>query len=201
MSLSHLEITSFLASMSKVCSVFEHKIVPPQANLRKLNPAIHWDEYKLRVPVGPEPIAARASSRNILVSICSSGIGGVNAHAVLESFSRAERPAPSIGGATLLIAGGLSPRSASAIGDDIKHITTGLADDKVADYATVYGRRARQMTWRSFAVKRPGQDIASFSQPALAPRVKPPVLFLFSGQGPQHLHSKQPGVYLVGLSH
>ena len=187
--------------MSKVCSIFEHKIVPPQANLRTLNPAIHWDEYRLRVPLKPEPITARAPSGNLLVSICSSGIGGVNAHAVLESFSRAERLAPSFGGATLLIAGGLSPRSAAAIGDDIKQTVAGLAEDKVADYAVVYGRRARQMTWRSFAIKRPGQDITSFSQPVLAPRVKPPVVFLFSGQGPQHLHSEHSSVDPCGLSH
>ena len=187
--------------MSKVCSIFEHKIVPPQANLHTLNLAIHWEEYKLRVPVQPEPIAARASSGNLLVSICSSGIGGVNAHAVLESFSRAERRPSSSSSAALLIAGGLSPRSAATIGDDIQKLVAGLSDEEVVDYSVVYGRRARQMTWHSFAVKRPGHDSITFSQPVLAPRVKPPVVFLFSGQGPQHLHSKSLSVYFIISSH
>ncbi|TFY52512.1 hypothetical protein EVJ58_g9975, partial [Rhodofomes roseus] len=187
--IGHLEITSFLASMSKVVSIFEHKHVPPQVHLRKRNPAIYWDKYKLRVPMQPEPITARSSSGNLLVSICSSGIGGVNAHAVLESYPRAERPArASDATATLLIAGGLSPRSAAAVADDLKQTVAGQTDEAAADYSIVYGRRARQMTWRSFAVKRPWQDITSFSQPVLGPRVKPPVVFLFSGQGPQHLH-------------
>ena len=177
--------------MSKVLSIFGSNVVQPNVHLKKRNPAIHWDELNLRVALEAEPIAARAPSGKLLASICSSGIGGVNAHAVVESYPRIESVSfvPAADVPTLLVAAGLSPRSTAAVGDDIKQI---LATDasKVEDYSVIYGRRARQMTWHSFAVKRPGVDAAAFSAPALAPKIKPPVLFLFSGQGPQHINSK-----------
>jgi acyl transferase domain-containing protein len=174
-------------------SIFRTKQLPPNVHLSKRNPAIHWDEHKLRVALEPETLAARHSSGNLLVSICSSGIGGVNAHVVVESYERSEElvsdaAAAQTQGPVLLVAAGLSPRSTAAVAEDItKLLKTDL--ENAVDYSVIYGRRARQMTWRSFGVKNAGQDTISFSTPSLGPRSKPPIAFLFSGQGPQHINS------------
>jgi acyl transferase domain-containing protein len=186
---SHLEITSFLASLSKVLSIFRTGEVPPQANLKNLNQAIHWEEFNMRVPRSKETISARHPSGKMLTAICSSGIGGVNAHAVIESHPAPNTVQPAVDGPVLLLAAGLSPRSTSAIADDIKSVVA-ETPYRVADFSVIYGRRARQMTWRSFAVRKPGQATFDFSAPVLGPRVKPPVVFLFSGQGPQHINSE-----------
>ncbi|KAI0653728.1 ketoacyl-synt-domain-containing protein [Cubamyces menziesii] len=193
--IGHLEITSFLASLCKVCSMFETGIIPPNANFHTPNPAIKWKEYKLRVPVEPEPLPARAASGRALVAMTSSGIGGSNASAVIQG-SPAVQPKPSAfwrqGLAEvplLFIAGGLSPRSTAAVGSDIAEKSQSWTGDAVGDLemqiARAYGRRARSMTWRSFAVKK-GETVTKFTEPILAPRIAPPVVFVFSGQGPQH---------------
>ena len=178
--------------------MFETGIIPPNANFHTPNPAIKWKEYKLRVPVEPEPLPARAASGRALVAMTSSGIGGSNASAVIQG-SPAVQPKPSAfwrqGLAEvplLFIAGGLSPRSTAAVGSDIAEKSQSWTGDAVGDLemqiARAYGRRARSMTWRSFAVKK-GETVTKFTEPILAPRIAPPVVFVFSGQGPQHYAS------------
>lgn len=176
--------------MCKVCSIFRYKQVQPNVHLNRRNPAILWEEYRLRVATEAEPISARSKSGNLLISICSSGIGGVNAHVVMESYPNTHHGLPLADAASpvLFVAGGLSPRSAGAVGESIKEFISKHPDNAI-DSALIYGRRARSLTWRSFSVKQPGQTVASFSTPVLAPRIRPPIVFLFSGQGPQHLHS------------
>lgn len=185
----HLEITAFLASLAKVCGMFTTGIVPPNVNLNERNPDIHWDEYKFRVPLEPERIPCRHPNGRPLVALTSSGVGGANGSVVVEGppvlpptqnnfwLPGAEVPA-------LLMAGGLTPRSAGAVGDQLKELA---ATNDIQNLARIYGRRARSMTWRSFAIANENK-LARFSQPALAPRTAPPLVFVFSGQGPQHFN-------------
>jgi acyl transferase domain-containing protein len=51
--IGHLEITSFLAQLSKACSLLRTGELAPQANLKTLNPAIHWVNHKIRVATTP----------------------------------------------------------------------------------------------------------------------------------------------------
>ncbi|KAH7907339.1 putative polyketide synthase [Hygrophoropsis aurantiaca] len=189
--IGHLEITAFLASLCKILSIFESRIIPANVNLIHRNPAIRWDDYRLRVPLEATRISPRAPSGKFLMSMCSSGIGGANGHVVLES------PSPKLpcqdesvrGGPILLVVGGLSPRSCTAIADATVEII-GANPDQWSSLSTISGRRARQMTWRTFAVARPDREELHlmFPAPTLSPKVKPPVVFVFSGQGPQHIH-------------
>ncbi|KAF7329008.1 Polyketide synthase [Mycena venus] len=187
--IGHLEITSFLAQLSKICSLIHTGQLAPQAHLRNLNPAIHWVNHKLRVARTPERLVARDPSGKLLVSICSSGIGGVNAHVIVEGVEPAgSLPAPSTTEqSVLLIAGGLSPRSASAVGENIAEALA-EREESVIDFSVVLGRRARSLTWRTFAVKQLGQQVQWFSAPVLRPRSAPSFAFLLSGQGPQHIN-------------
>ncbi|KAK7452697.1 Mycolipanoate synthase [Stygiomarasmius scandens] len=188
--IGHLEIISFLAALCKVCGMFETGIIPPNANLQTLNPAIKWDEYHLRVPLEKTSLTARSASRRPLISISSSGIGGSTGHCVVEGPPKL-RPRPNVcrtsDAPVLLVAGALSPRSTVAMSQAIVELAK-QHTESLDSISTVYGRRARQMTWRSFAVVNP-HDMSKirFSQPSLSPRSKAPVGFIFSGQGPQHL--------------
>nr|VWP02642.1 Non-canonical non-ribosomal peptide synthetase FUB8 (EC (Fusaric acid biosynthesis protein 8) [Ganoderma boninense] len=183
----HLEIAAFLASLCKVCSVFETGLIPPNVNFVTPNPAIRWDEYRLRVPTEIEPLKVRSSTRPALVAMTSSGIGGANGHAVVEGPPISTNSIPSfwVEGAdapSLVIAGGLSPRSSAAVGESLLHI---LESEDVIGLSRVFGRRARSMTWRSFAVAKAGKT-PKFNEAAIIPKHKIPIVFVFSGQGTQH---------------
>ena len=184
-----MEITAFLGSLAKVCGIFRTGIVPPNVNLHEKNPDIHWDEYKFRVPLEAEAVPCRNSNGRPLVALTSSGVGGVNGAVVVEGSPKLPKREnefwlPGAKVPALLLAGGLTPRSAGAVGDQLKEL---LEKYDAQNVARIYGRRARSMTWRSFAVA--GEKIR-FSAPTLAPRTAPPLVFVFSGQGPQHFHSK-----------
>ncbi|KAJ7583475.1 hypothetical protein C8J56DRAFT_1055239 [Mycena floridula] len=189
--IGHLEIAAFLASLSKICSSFAHGIIPPNVNLVTPNPAIKWDQYKLRVPLHPMVFIPRHPSGRALVSMMSSGIGGVNGHAVIEGPPQQQDQNGSAKMATevpfLLVAAGLSPRSTSSISTTIE-LSVSTSNTDLAALSTIYGRRARQMTWRSFSIINPDRSIlVPFSQPVFNQRVRSPLVFVFSGQGPQHL--------------
>ncbi|TFK24574.1 hypothetical protein FA15DRAFT_756455 [Coprinopsis marcescibilis] len=187
--IGHTEITAFLASLSKVVSIFQRRIIPPTINVTSLNPAIQWERYRLRVPTQVEPLPCRAKGKS-LISIAGSGIGGSNGHVVLESPPCPTRLSPycltSPHLPALFVCGGLSNRTASEIGT---HTQSLLADDRVsrAGLSTVLGRRAKQMTWRSFAIVWPDDKApVAFPVPRYVSRDVPPLVFVFSGQGPQH---------------
>ncbi|GJJ14254.1 putative PKS-like protein biosynthetic cluster [Clathrus columnatus] len=171
-------------------------IIPPNVNLLNPNPRIRWEDYMLNVPTTPVPLRCRSQTGKSLIALCGSGIGGANGHVVLESppeFSRPFNESPSNRRSpyTLFMAGGLSPRSATVITQDIQNLIVEYPDHDSLDFLSMtYGRRSRQLTWRSFAVhsseSNPPTELLKFSPPNLSPREKPPVIFVFAGQGPQH---------------
>ncbi|KZT66074.1 hypothetical protein DAEQUDRAFT_752280 [Daedalea quercina L-15889] len=181
----HLEITAFLASLSKVCSVLETRRVPPTVNFKTPNQKIRWQEYGFRVPIEAEPLKCRAPSGRPLIAMTSSGIGGANGHVVVEGApAREEAPSSFWCGEApaLLVAAGLSPRSAAALGESLKELGS---DASYQAISRALGRRARSMTWRSYGVVANGK-VSRFSEPLLAPKAIGPIVYVFSGQGPQH---------------
>ncbi|KAI0694299.1 ketoacyl-synt-domain-containing protein [Cerioporus squamosus] len=185
--IGHLEISAFLASLCKVCGILESKLIPPNVNLKTPNPAIRWSEYRLRAPLEPEPLQCRAESGRPLIAMTSSGIGGANGHAVVEGPPPSPAPLPlfwseGVELPTLLVAGALSPRATTALGEAL--LSASSTGDKAA-LARIYGRRARSMPWRSFALVSSTND-STFTPPALAPKTRAPIVFVFSGQGTQH---------------
>ncbi|OSX62601.1 hypothetical protein POSPLADRAFT_1055974, partial [Postia placenta MAD-698-R-SB12] len=186
--IGHTEIVAFLASLSKVVSIFQSRLIPPNINIRSLNPAIRWREYRLCVPQCPIALPCH-SERLPLIAMSSSGIGGSNGHAVLEGppvrASHNTHTSPEADLPKLLISGGLSSRSVSVVAESIADVASSGACS-LSTLSTVLGRRSRSMTWRSFAITDLGRP--TFSPPQLCPREARPIVFVFSGQGPQHQH-------------
>ncbi|KIJ23766.1 hypothetical protein M422DRAFT_195526, partial [Sphaerobolus stellatus SS14] len=120
--IGYLEITSFPTSLCKFCMTFQTGIIPPNVNLKTPNPAIRWDQYRLRPVTEPTPITSRSSDGHPLVSITSSGIGGLNAHALIQGppcRSQPEAISTTSQHPVLFVAGGLSPRSSAAVVEEI----------------------------------------------------------------------------------
>ncbi|KAK7039784.1 polyketide synthase [Favolaschia claudopus] len=169
--IGHSEISSFLASLTKVCGMFATKRIPPQANYNTPNPAIRWDEYNMRIIPEVEEFNARSPCGKRLVSINSSGLLGANGHVIVE-----DPPEKASGNIpVLLVAAGLSPRTATSIAADLTKLMVDLPDE-LATLSNIYGRRARQLTWRTASVLTPGGS-CEFPAPRFVPRGAPSVVF------------------------
>ncbi|BCS26961.1 type I iterative PKS [Aspergillus puulaauensis] len=80
--LGHSEAASGLTSLIKVVLAMENKAIPPNINFDVPNPNIDFDGWKVRVPTTAHPWPEGCKER---ASINSFGIGGSNAHVVIES--------------------------------------------------------------------------------------------------------------------
>ncbi|KAJ7847083.1 acyl transferase domain-containing protein [Mycena olivaceomarginata] len=85
----------------------------------------------------------------------------------------------------LLVAAGLSPRSATAIAADLAKLAQEIPEE-LPVLSNIYGRRARQLTWRTAAISTADRSFV-FPAPRFVSRGAPPLVFVFSGQGPQHI--------------
>ncbi|GLI78239.1 type I iterative PKS [Penicillium ochrochloron] len=89
----HSEGASGLTSLIKVVLALEKEIIPPNPHFLTPNPQIPFEEGRLRVPTEPTPWP---EGRSLRASVNSFGIGGSNAHAIIEAATPAvQRPASS----------------------------------------------------------------------------------------------------------
>ncbi|UPT44371.1 type I polyketide synthase [Streptomyces sp. WAC00303] len=88
--IGHLDSAAGLAGLIKAVEVLRHGVVPPLVNFSRPNPALEVDDSPFLLPVreGPWPLAGvrRAGVHSI-------GMGGTNAHVILEQAPETPRTA------------------------------------------------------------------------------------------------------------
>ncbi|KAK5987505.1 Highly reducing polyketide synthase gloL [Cladobotryum mycophilum] len=78
----HAEGASGITSIIKAVLALEHEVIPPNINFTTPNPKLPFEECKLTVPVEPKPWP---KDRHARISVNCFGIGGTNAHTILDS--------------------------------------------------------------------------------------------------------------------
>ncbi|MGV9272025.1 type I polyketide synthase [Streptomyces griseosporeus] len=197
--IGHTEGAAGIAGLIKVALSLHHRVVPASRHATKENPALQLKDNGLRLLKAP----LRLPAAPVLAGLSSFGMGGTNAHAVLESAPPASaRPGPRDAGATGGIGCGVFTVSAPG--------APALRRNLAAQAAAVASRRvsAQALSWTSNQVKTghryrfavPAHDTAELAarlqeaaaDPDLlarltaAPAGKPRTAFLFTGQGSQY---------------
>ncbi|KAI2915447.1 hypothetical protein CBS147371_5732 [Aspergillus niger] len=106
--LGHSEGASGVSSVIKAVLALENMTIPPNINFSTPNPKIPFQEANMEVPIDP---MTWPSGKPLRVSVNSFGIGGANAHAILESA------APISLQATVAAAASSDPHSVTLSGD------------------------------------------------------------------------------------
>ncbi|OAQ63678.2 polyketide synthase [Pochonia chlamydosporia 170] len=187
--LGHSEGASGLTSLIKGVLTLENRIIPPNIKFTKGNPDIPFEKRKLTVPLEPTPWPQDRLDR---VSINSFGIGGSNAHAILESaqaYNVPERFAPLHQGSLdsrphLLLFSAASSSSLKSMTDQFRPWME-RNPDKMDDLAYTLAMRRENLPHRSFMVASPGQIPETASQGRRIGNSTPNLVMVFTGQGAQ----------------
>jgi 3-oxoacyl-(acyl-carrier-protein) synthase/NAD(P)-dependent dehydrogenase (short-subunit alcohol dehydrogenase family) len=183
--IGHTDTAAGIAGLIKTVLALRHRELPPSLHFVEPNPEIRFADGPFEVVRerrhwhGAEPRRA---------GISSFGIGGTNAHVVVEEWPRAPEPRDT-SGARLVIP--LSARSKDAL----ESIRIGLADwldthpeIPVSSLALTLSTGRRPLNWRTFIVAGSGREAARMLRhdPAAVVETEPgdrPLAFLFSGEG------------------
>ncbi|KAJ6449449.1 hypothetical protein C8R45DRAFT_1084229 [Mycena sanguinolenta] len=184
--IGHLEVAAFLGSLVKACLMFEHGRIPPTVNFSNPTRAIAWDKFRVVVPIEPTALGCRSSSGRAVISLSGSGLGGATGHVVLQAPPIPSQPSSQLPTAlALFIVGGLSSSAVEQISQAASRLA---ANDPstLLECAVTLSRRARQLPWRTYFTL-PHSPTPIIPPATLVPKEQSHLVFVFSGQGPQHL--------------
>ena len=194
--IGHLDAAGGVAGLIKTVLALEHKQIPPSLHFKTPNPKIEIDESPFFVnttltdwPRGKTPRRAGVSAF---------GIGGTNAHLILEEFSpetwptRLEDTAP----CHLLVFSAKTSTALSTMTENIRNHLESNPDTDISYAAFTLQVGREEFNHRRSVVCRDIQSCVKsletldagtvFTQEVTAQN--PPVVFMFPGQGSQYVH-------------
>lgn len=206
-SIGHLDTAAGVASFIKACKVLEERLIPQSLHFDTLNPGIRLDDTPFYIAGKQQEMRRKRSSSGrelpLRAGVSAFGIGGTNAHLVLEEAPTPERPATDGRAHNTFV---LSAASSEAITRMKQSFVDHLAahpDLDGADLAWTLQNRQRDLPYR-YAVgfgeieqlrERLQESLDAGDEPAHLPRNgRRDVYLLFSGAGAQHLRMAR-GLY------
>ncbi len=191
--LGHLDAGAGIAGLIKAALSVKNKEIPPSLHYREPNAEIAFDQSPFYVNTDLKPWKINGFPRRAGVS--SFGIGGTNAHVVLEEAPADPEPESLTPEPELLL---LSAKSAAALERASSNLQSYLNQanrSSIKDVAHTLRVGRKAFPYRRALICTSAEDavdILSASKPGLLSGVasseeKPPVSFLFSGQGSQYV--------------
>jgi acyl transferase domain-containing protein/thioesterase domain-containing protein len=190
--IGHLDTAAGAASLIKVALALKHRELPPSLGYERPNPSIDFDDSPFQVNHTLSPWISHKGPRRAGVN--SLGVGGTNAHAVVEEAP--ERPAsePSDWPFQLLVVSG---RSRAAVDANAKALAAHLRahpDLPLADVAYTLKQGRRAFEHRRVMVAATHEEAVTLLEGTDTRRVfnhshlgdDPEVVFMFPGGGAQY---------------
>lgn len=166
----------------KMVLALENRIIPPNIRFTTPNPKIPFEEAKLTVPLEPTPWP---DSRLERVSINSFGVGGANAHVILDSaatFNSSLKMQNTPTTPQLLLYSANTSKSLTRAIDNYKQWVE-KHPEKVGDLAYTLALRREHLQHRTFAIVNNG--VVENAAPPTKAAPKPNIVMVFTGQGAQ----------------
>jgi amino acid adenylation domain-containing protein len=196
--IGHLDVAAGIAGLIKATLAVKHGLIPPSVNFTRPNPKIDFAQSPFYVPTNLTEWPASETPRR--AGISSFGIGGTNAHAILEEPPSVEAASPGRGWEIMP----LSARTLSALDAATARLADHLEqnqDLEVRDVAFTLQTGRRCFSQRRVAIWAKGEAAPHILRGCAARRVltgsargEPRVVFMFPGQGAQYVNMAR-GLY------
>lgn len=179
----HTEGASGILSILKAVLALENKTIPPSIKYAPKNPNIPWDSGKLVLAENP---LSWPEDRLERISVNSFGLGGSNAHAILDSGRSYKTPARPVDyGNTprLFLYSANTQQSLTTLVDTYKSFLEKTSSN-VGDIAYTLARGREHLPYRAFAIFN-GSSLGTASPITKPSQQRPKIAMVFTGQGAQ----------------
>jgi phthiocerol/phenolphthiocerol synthesis type-I polyketide synthase E len=184
--IGHLDEAAGVAGLIKTVLALQHGQLPPSLHYESPNPAIDFASSPFFVNATARPWPADGPRR---AGVSAFGIGGTNAHVVLEEAPRREAAA-AVDGPQLLT---VSAKTATALQQRCRDLAAQLRTGpelRLADVAWTLQQGRRAFDHRAAVVASDAREAVHLLETAVTVHSRsertPHVVFLFPGQGAQH---------------
>ncbi|MFD8084536.1 type I polyketide synthase [Kitasatospora sp. NPDC059722] len=197
--IGHLGHASGIASLIKVVLTLEHGSVPRTLGFRTANPELGIDDSPFELPTAAVPWERRAE-RPRVAAVNTYGVGGTNAHVVLEEAPARPAPAATTERPRIVVWSARTPEAAERYRTRLAGHFTSAAPDFAASVATLQQGRTTH-PYRGAVVATGAREAADLLAAASGPATGPSgsrIALLFPGMGSQHpgmaldLHDRSP---------
>ncbi|KAI3333750.1 hypothetical protein F4824DRAFT_470692 [Ustulina deusta] len=180
--IGHSEGASGLTSLIKMVLALEHRTIPPNIKFKTPNPDIPFHEGNLVVPIDPIPWPRDRLER---VSINCFGVGGTNAHVILESAGRflSQEVLSPVTSPQLLLYSATTSKSLIGLSRQYQEWLA-VNYSKVGDLASTLAHRRTHLPLRTFAIAHDG-IVEKSQQHSVKSSSNHQVVMVFTGQGAQ----------------
>ncbi|MFI5727007.1 type I polyketide synthase [Streptomyces cyaneofuscatus] len=191
--IGHLDSAAGIAGLIKTVLAVEHGEIPPTLHFEQPNPRLELADSPFYVNTGLVSWPVGEGPRRAAVS--SFGLGGTNAHVIVEQAPIAAPSLPKVDREQLLVLSAKSPEALEAVTDRLRDHLRAHPELRLADVAFTLQQGRRALPYRRTAVCEDIDDALNVLDApdggrlltGLAPDMAHrPVAFMFTGFGAQY---------------
>ncbi|MEV7097634.1 amino acid adenylation domain-containing protein [Amycolatopsis sp. NPDC051045] len=182
--IGHTGAAAGVAGLIKAALVLKNRLLVPTLNFRRPNPELELESSPFRIATAVEPLPADGS---LLAGVSSFGMGGTNAHAILESAPVVSRRAPQRRPRVFGLSAA-TPKALDRLRSDVADALAEPAQDgeTAEDVAWTLAHGRRRFPHRIAVVATDRAEVSAAlrdAPPARRAGSGTPCAFLFPGQG------------------
>lgn len=186
--IGHADAAAGVASFIKTCLSAYHRTIPPSLHFQRPNPHIDFTNSPFYVL---NELKSWSGEKPLVMGVSSFGIGGTNAHVIVEQYQTHEVKAEvSDNWPELLVLSARSENSLEQRKIDLKEFLRNNMNLSIKDVAYTLALGRNQMPLRSYAV---ASNLTEITADKLFTDNKTPgniskIAFMFPGQGAQYVN-------------
>jgi len=190
--IGHLDVAAGMAGLIKTICALQHRQLPSTINFAEPNPELHLSESPFYVV--DKLIEWQPRNGRRIAGVSSFGMGGTNAHVILEEYTDLPETRQSLRPWHLLPISAVTPTALSAAATNLSGYLKENADTNIADTAWTLASGRIPLRYRRCVVAdstasanvRLAEPNALYGIEGDSDGGKRPIVFLFSGQGTQY---------------